>query len=135
MSRITRPALLAIDGLVALSAIGGGLAMVAGVDKFPAEWLEGTPFDSYFLPGLLLALTVGGSAAIATAAQVTARVWGGLASVAAGCILIGWLAVEIGILNQPSAPTPTEIVFFALGLVMSALGLSTARRVPRSLSR
>lgn len=28
---------------VALTAIGGGIAMATGVDKLPPEWLESTP--------------------------------------------------------------------------------------------
>lgn len=61
--------LLTLDAFVALTALGGGVALVAGLEegRFPLEWLRGTPFTSYTLPGLLLAALVGGSAAVAEA--------------------------------------------------------------------
>lgn len=34
-------------GFIALMAIGGGIAILSGVDEFPSEWLEGTPFNDY----------------------------------------------------------------------------------------
>jgi hypothetical protein len=125
-TRRTRLVLLAADGLVALAAIGGGAAMLTGLDKFPTAWLEGTPFSSYVIPGLLLALFVGGSAAVATATLLVARNWSGQATIVAGAVLMGWLVGEVLILKQPSAPSPTEVFFFAIGLIMLALGLNVA---------
>ncbi|MGD0247569.1 MAG: hypothetical protein ABSB75_00805 [Candidatus Limnocylindrales bacterium] len=125
-TRRTRLVLLAVDGLVALAAIGGGATMLTGLDKFPPAWLEGTPFSSYVIPGLLLALFVGGSAAVATATLLVARNWSGQASIVAGAVLMGWLVGEVLILKQPSAPSPTEVFFFVIGLIMLALGLNVA---------
>jgi hypothetical protein len=125
-TRRTRLVLLAVDGLVALAAIGGGVAMLTGLDKFPAAWLEGTPFSSYVIPGLLLAAFVGGSAGVATATLLVARNWSGQASIVAGAVLMGWLVGEVLILKQPSAPSPTEVLFFVIGLIMLALGLNVA---------
>jgi hypothetical protein len=57
---------------VALTAIGGGLALVLGLEQanYGAELLETTPFTSYLRPGLILAIVVGGSAAAATIASI-----------------------------------------------------------------
>ena len=33
---------------------------MAGAENVPVEWLQGSPFHSYFIPGLFLFLTVGG---------------------------------------------------------------------------
>ncbi len=35
-----------LTGFVALTAIGGGIAMLVGAEaeRFPLEWLQGTPF-------------------------------------------------------------------------------------------
>src|SRR4051812_27480018 len=41
--------------LVALNAFGGGYYGMAGAPNVPTEWLEGSPFTSYFLPSLILA--------------------------------------------------------------------------------
>ena len=123
-----RVALLVVDGFVALTAIGGGIALATGLegDRFPADWLKGTPFSSYLVPGLILAVMVGGSAAAATAAALSRPDAGGLTSLAAGLIMMGWIAGEIMILKQPSWSW-TEVFYFAVGFVMAALGLALQR--------
>jgi hypothetical protein len=60
-----RIALLAIAAFIATSAIGGGVAVLGGVVagyELPLSWLAGTPFVDYKVPGLALAIIVGGSA-------------------------------------------------------------------------
>jgi hypothetical protein len=121
-----RVALAVVDGFVALTAIGGGVALVLGLEatRFGPEWLEGTPFRSYLVPGLLLSLAVGGSAAVATVATIVG--WhGGLLSALAGLVLVGWIVGEVAILNQP-APTRTEGVYFVAGLLVLALAAAFA---------
>jgi hypothetical protein len=116
-----RVALAVVDGFVALTAIGGGLALVLGLEaeRFTPDWLEGTPFRSYLVPGLLLSLAVGGSAMAAAVAIIVG--WhGGFLSALAGLVLVGWIVGEVAILNQPS-PTRTEGVYLATGLLILAL--------------
>jgi hypothetical protein len=88
-----RVALLAVDAFAAVTAVGGGLALVTGLegDRFPADWLRGTPFSSYVVPGLILAGVVGGSAAVAAAATLRSPRAGGRISMLAGMIMIGWI--------------------------------------------
>ncbi len=113
-----------ITAFIALTAIGGGLALLFGLEgnRFPLEWLQGTPFPDYTIPALLLAIAVGGSSLIATI-MIFAKVKAyPSAAVIAGCILIGYISVEAIILKQvPPGPTVTEIIYFVLGLVV-ALG-------------
>lgn len=61
--------LVALNGFTALTAVWGGIALMTGAkgERFPARLLEGTPFDSYTIPGLILAGVVGGTATVATA--------------------------------------------------------------------
>ena len=126
MVSVFRVALFVVDLFVALTAIGGGIALFAGLesnDRIPSAWLDGTPFDSYVIPGLILAVVVGGSAAIATFATYDSRSAGGVVSLLAGVLLMGYIVVEVVTLNQPSRWTGTEVVFFVTGLVMCLLGL------------
>jgi hypothetical protein len=122
-SRGARIALFAIDALAAVTAIGGGILVATGIDTFPAAWLAGTPFSSYLLPGLILAVVVGGSAAAAAAATLRSPVAGMRASLLAGVVMMGWIVGEVLILHQPSRPTWIEILYFAVGTTMVALGL------------
>ena len=45
----------------ALNAFAGGYYGMAGAKDVPLEWLEGTPFSSYFIPSLILFIVVGGA--------------------------------------------------------------------------
>jgi hypothetical protein len=130
-SGVPRWALVAVDAFVALAAIGGGLALALGMEagRFPLSWLQGTPFADYVGPGLILAIVVGGSAAVATVAAVRDARQGGRVSVVAGAILVGWVVSEIAILTgDGEVVSPTEAVFLGVGLVMVALGAVVARR-------
>ena len=71
--RISGVTLFVADLFVALTAVFGGITVAAGVDKFPAGWLAGTVFSSYLVPGLILAVVVGGSATAATFATLRKR--------------------------------------------------------------
>ena len=56
------------EAVIALSAIGGGIALLLGTYKdgvlieaggrgqFPLEWLQQTPFSNYTIPALILAI-------------------------------------------------------------------------------
>jgi hypothetical protein len=60
-----RIAIGVLAAFIALTAIGGGIAMLAGADQFPRDWLRDTPFSDYTLPALVLAIVVGGSSLVA----------------------------------------------------------------------
>lgn len=119
-----RIALVAVDAFVALTAIGGGLALAFGLRtrRLPVEWLKRSPFHSYRIPGLILAVVVGGGAAVAAVATVRSAYVGGLASILAGALLMGQIIGEMLLLDQPDQPSRIEIFYFAVGLLMTALG-------------
>jgi hypothetical protein len=51
-SNTVREALLVADASVALTALGGGIALATGLEakRFPVEWQRGTPFSSHLIP-------------------------------------------------------------------------------------
>jgi len=49
----------------------------------------------------------------------------------AGVLLMGFIAVEVAILNQPTRWTGTEVVYFATGLAMLVLGYVALRSQAR----
>ncbi len=131
--RWTRIALVAFDAFAAFTAIGGGIALAAGLegDRFPADWLRGTPFHSYVVPGLILAAIVGGSAAVATVATLRSPRIGGRASMLAGLVMAGWIVGEILLLtNDGEFVSPTETFYLAVGLAMIGLGVPAERTMP-----
>lgn len=122
-----------LAAFIALSAIGGGIVLLAGTyqdgvlieaggrGQFPLEWLQNTPFSNYTIPALVLAIVVGGSSLIATVTVFTSREVSVLASMAAGLIMAGFIVVEIVMLKQ--GVSWIEGLYFGLGLVI--FGLAT----------
>ncbi len=122
-SRLLRGLAVSLTGFVSATALFGGVELLTGWPRRqPTEWLAGTPFDSYAVPGLLLAGLVGGSNAVA--AWATARRsprWPELTT-AAGVVLLGWIAAEVALLDQPEAPTPIEWTYAGIGALTATLG-------------
>lgn len=46
--------------VVAVNAFGGGYYGISGATSVPVDWLKGTPFHSYLIPGIILFAVVGG---------------------------------------------------------------------------
>ncbi len=110
---------------VALTAIGGGLAMLLGVDQFPHEWLNGTVFTDFTIPALVLMLVVGGSSLVAVYLIFTNRVLAPLVACVAGTLMMAFIVVEVLILKQtPPGPTLIEIFYFVIGLFTTGLAIS-----------
>lgn len=124
-----RVALVAADSCVALTAIGGGIALATGFEgeRYPVDWLAGTPFGSYLLPGLILATAVGGSAAVAAVATLRRPAIGALPSLVAGVILMGWIAGEVLLVRASAARSWVEVAYFATGLLMAVLALAVGQ--------
>ncbi|QUR65725.1 hypothetical protein [Mycobacterium spongiae] len=109
-------ALVVLDAFVAITAIGGGIALAVGLEgnRFPAQWLRRTPFRSYRVPGLILAIAVGGSAlaaAIVTWLEPSIGAW---VSIGAGLVLTGQILSELALLDQPTRPTKTEVFYLSI---------------------
>lgn len=133
-----RAGLAIISAFVALTAIGGGLALLTGLEseRYPVEDLAGTPFTTYVIPALLLAGVVGGSAALAFATCLRARWFRASIVAIAGAILMGWILGEVAVLRPPRWSW-IEILYFALGaaLVAGALPRLVGRRRRRIQQR
>ena len=132
--RRSRVALIVTDAFVAVTAIGGGIALASGLEgaRYPAGWLDGTPFHDYGAPGLLLASVVGGSALVATVAMWRSGRTAGFASIVAGAVLGGWIVGEILVLtNDGELISPMEVLYLAIAVVMVAFGRRMARATQR----
>jgi hypothetical protein len=116
---VTRVALIVIEAIVALNAFGGGFYGMSGAPNVPKEWLEGSPFEDYFFPALILFLAVGGSmSTAAVAAAFAGREWAGLLGLIAAVILLDWIVVQVAITGYTSFLQP---LFFIVGLVIFGL--------------
>jgi hypothetical protein len=81
--------LLTLLFLNGFGAIAGGIAVMRDAMPFPEVWLQDTPFHSYFLPGLILLLAVGGSQLAASYAILRRHPLAKRAAIFAGLVLTG----------------------------------------------
>jgi hypothetical protein len=78
----------------AVSAIGGGIALITGAINQPS-WLNHMGFKSLYFPGVILLAIVGGSALLAVLATYKRITLANLLNVLAGLVMIFWIVVEI----------------------------------------
>jgi hypothetical protein len=113
----------------ALSAAGGAvLAIAANGAGVPLEFLENSPFSSYFIPGLILGVVVGGTQLAAAIALLARRGIALLLSAVAGFGMLIWVFVELAMMQQFSW---LQAAYFFLGgmelvLVLALLGIVPA---------
>jgi hypothetical protein len=106
--------------LVALNAFGGGYYGMAGAPNVPTEWLEGSPFTSYFIPSLILAIVVGGSFLTASIAVFSRARWRRAAVIVAVAIAVGWLTVQLAIIGYVSWMQPVTAIATLIVAVLAA---------------
>lgn len=114
-----RIALVVVNMFAAVSAIVGAIGLLVGFMNIPLSELQGTPFADFTVPALLLGIVVGGSALVAAIiALFGPRRFEALASAVAGCIMVGWMTVEIAMVGLD---VWVQAAYFAVGLVMIGL--------------
>ena len=111
-----RIAVVLADLFEAASAIAGAIGLVVGFMNIPASVLIGTPFSGFTVPAMLLGAVVGGSALLAGAVTALGpRQFGAPATAIAGCVTVGWLAVEIAMIGLGSW---LQVFYLFVGLLM-----------------
>lgn len=119
---ITAIVLLVFQGL---GAVGGGIALMLGpqgqIIPLPVSQLAGSPFSSYFVPGLVLFAVLGlGPLAVAALAW-RHHAWAPMLTLGVGLALLIWLAVQVAIVGYSNEP-PIQAVYIGLGLVIAVVG-------------
>lgn len=84
---------------IGILALGGGLVLVLFPEgemmDFPLSLLDKTPFDDYFLPGLLLIILIGLSSLISAALIKKDYFQYSKFMIYQACLIIGWLIVQL----------------------------------------
>ncbi len=113
--------LLLLNGV---DAIAGGIGVMREAMPFPDVWLQDTPFHSYFLPGLILFLAVGGSHLTAAYAILRRHLLAKRAAVFAGFVLTSWMIGELALIGFQA---PIQVWFVGVGLLEFGLSLAPLR--------
>jgi hypothetical protein len=109
----------------ALNAFAGGYYGLSGARDVPTDWLDGSPFTSYFVPGLILMIVVGGSFLIAAIAVVTDRPGASRTALGSGVIVVVWVAAQVAIIGfvswlQPVTAAAGLLIMFLAWLLRPA---------------
>ena len=121
---------VAIHALVALLAIQGVSGLLGGVGLIadpggqavglPLEWLRGSPFDDYFVPGLVLLTVLGIGPLVVSLALWRARPWSRVGAILVGLALLVWIGVQILVVGYRAEP-PLQAAYGLLGMMITVL--------------
>jgi len=127
MHGIARRVLLTAQIFVGITSVFGGAALVLGdvIDfsgtalAIPVDYLEGSPFTSFLVPGLALAIVVGGTHLVAFVMLARRMRWAMIACAVAGFGMLVWVFVQMVFIPF----SPLQAVYFGLGLLELAATL------------
>jgi hypothetical protein len=113
-----RCALAAIEGMVAVNALGGMAYALGGAPAVPDKWLDGTPFGSYLVPGLYLGVVVGGSCLAAAYTTVRDPGRARVAAFESSAVMVGWIVAQVAMIGHRS---PLQPLVAATGVAVAYL--------------
>jgi hypothetical protein len=122
--RSLRLILVVLNLFLATNAIVGAIWVIPAL---PVEWLLGTPFSTYLVPALSLAIVVGGAALISAAALLQRRWWAPVASMITGMTIVIFEVVET---TTMSLSVWLHVVGLESGPIVSRLPLNADGTIP-----
>ena len=132
-----RGALILLTGFLALSAVPGGITLLAGVYTPPVQQLRGSVFSSFLVPGLALLVVVCGTALLAFVLLLRRGPLGPVIAGLAGAFVMAFEFVEVLAIGSPPGPAfVMQVLYFGIGLGLVCLSLlllsggSHARALP-----
>ena len=99
-----------ILAFVAVNAFGGGYYGMSGAKDVPLEWLNGSPFKSYFIPGLFLFTVIGGSCLFSSIAIFRNWKYAKTASFFSGIAMLLWITIQVAIIGYVSWMQPAIFI-------------------------
>ncbi|ACZ39063.1 hypothetical protein [Sphaerobacter thermophilus] len=115
--RGVRIGLIALQVVGSVSAAAGAVGLLGGGIEYPTEWLTGSPFTSYTIPGLILGVVVGGSQLAGLIAVLRRHDGAPQLSALVGAIMMGWIIAEVLIVGSiPGITRNLQVLYFLLGL-------------------
>jgi hypothetical protein len=113
--RWARMALVGVEAFVAIGAVYGSVMLVTDAWHLDRAMLRHLPIDTWVLPGIALAVLVAVPNLIAGILVAIRHPAARAVSLLAGGVLVGWIVVQIALIQQ----------YFVLQPVMALCGLLT----------
>ncbi len=108
-----------------ITAFLGGITLIANFYTPPLDYLKGSVFSNFTVPGLALSLVVGGSALFAAILLVRKSQYAILFAATAGIVIMFFEFVEVMVIGSPAgAARFMQIFYFGLGtaIEIAAMG-------------
>jgi hypothetical protein len=117
--------LIVLTTFLSLTSILGGIALLTGFNAPPLTQLEGSVFKTFLLPGLALAVIVGGSAFIASIFLIRKNRFSCLFSTVTGIVIMFFEFIEVLVIGSPvGIARNLQIFYFGLGIMIAMLSVS-----------
>jgi hypothetical protein len=120
LSRVAKAA-LALELILSIGALGGGLGLMLAprgeIMPLPLSALAGSPFDTYFVPGLILFGVLGLGPLVAARLVWLRHPLAPAAAFVVGAALITWVGVEVAIIGYSNEP-PLQAIYMVLGVAI-----------------
>ena len=112
---------LALELVLSIGALAGGLILMIAprgeILPLPLSALAGSPFDTYFVPGLILFGVLGFGPLVAARLAWRRHPLAPTAAFIVGAGLLIWVAVEVAIIGYSNEP-PLQAIYGSLGVAI-----------------
>jgi hypothetical protein len=109
--------------LIGISAVFGGLSLVmeptGEILSMPLDLLVGSPFNNFFIPGLILLVVNGLGNMYGSIITFQRKSYSGHLGIALGLIMVIWIAVQVAMVGLVNWLQPFYLV---LGVLETGLG-------------
>jgi hypothetical protein len=117
---------VALEVVLSIGALAGGLILIVAprgeIMPLPLSALAGSPFETYFGPGLILFTVLGLGPLVAARLAWTRHPLAPVAAFVVGAALLIWVAVEIAIIGYSNEP-PLQAIYLVLGVAITIVSL------------
>lgn len=107
-----------------VSGLFGGASLVwdptGEALQMPLSLLDGSPFDTYLIPGIILLLGLGVFPLIVLYGLARKIAWAWAGAVLVSAALIIWIGVEIAMIGYHSEP-PLQLIYGSVGILLLVL--------------
>lgn len=129
--RKKRPALvytlMVLVAFQGLSGLLGGFGLISDPSgeslQIPLDWLEGSPFNNYLIPGIILFFILGIYPLIVFFGLWKNAMWSWYGALFLGIALIIWIGVEILIIGYHMQP-PLQLIYGTVGILILFVALT-----------
>ena len=123
----------ALQALIGLGAIGGGLLLVVDPSGsalgVPASLLEGSIFPNFLIPGIFLMVVNGFGSVIGAIFSFTKRQYTQGIAIVLGVILVSWIVIQVIIISSIGW---LHGIYFILGIIELWLGMYIKRHIVKT---